>query len=185
MGIHDLKVQKAVFLDRDGVLNRAIVRNGRPYPPKDVTELEILPGVETACHALRTAGYLLIVVTNQPDVTRGKTTRDVVAAMNKILSDGLPVRDIRVCYHDDSDHCSCRKPKPGLLLDAAGQWHIDLSASFMVGDRWKDIEAGASAGCKTIFINNNYSERKPDRPDYCANSFAEAANWILQSRLQG
>ena len=182
MGVRDLKVQRAVFLDRDGVLNRAVVRDGRPYPPRDVSELEILPGVEEACAALRTAGYLMIVVTNQPDVARGKTTRDVVAAINQALSDGLSVRDIRVCYHDDSDHCSCRKPKPGLLLDAADQWHIDLSNSFMVGDRWKDIEAGASAGCKTIFINNGYSERKPNSPDYCVDSFVEAVDWILQRR---
>ena len=182
MGVADLKLRRAVFLDRDGVLNRAIIRDGKPYAPKNVSELDILPGVDEACAALRKAGFLLIVVTNQPDVARGTLSRDDAAAVNRALSDRLPVDDVRVCYHDDSDRCSCRKPKHGLLLDATRDWHVDLSASYMVGDRWKDIEAGESAGCKTVFIDAGYSERKPNDPDYCVDSLVEAVDRILQPR---
>ena len=175
-------MRQAVFLDRDGVLNRALVREGKPYPPASPAELEILPGAVEACAALHEAGFLLIAVTNQPDVARGTQRREVVEAMNQALHTHLPLDDIRVCYHDDSDHCPCRKPEPGLLLEAARDWDIDLSASFMVGDRWKDIEAGRRAGCKAIFVDHGYAERKPDSPDHQVSSLMEAVGWILQHR---
>ena len=172
--------RQAVFLDRDGVLNRSVVRDGKPHPPADATEMELLPGVAGACSALHEAGFLLIVVTNQPDVARGAATRAQVEAINSALSGQLPLDDVRVCYHDDPDSCSCRKPKCGLLRDAARDWDIDLSASFMVGDRWKDIEAGHRAGCRTIFVDAGYSERQPATPDCRVHSLAEAARWILE-----
>lgn len=171
---------RAVFLDRDGVLNRAFVRAGRPYPPTNLDELEMLPGVVEACDALHKAGFLLIVVTNQPDVAEGTLRREVVEAINQAISNQLPLDDIRVCYHDDVDHCLCRKPKPGLLLEAARDWEIDLSASFMVGDRWKDIETGRRAGCKTVFIDNKYSEKDPSCPDHRVSSLIEAVSLILE-----
>ena len=177
-------MRQAVFLDRDGVLNRAIVREGKPHPPASLAELEILPGAVEACTALREAGFLLIAVTNQPDVARGTQRREAVDAINQALCDRLLLDDIRVCYHDDADHCPCRKPKPGLLLRAAQDWDIDLSASFMVGDRWKDIEAGRRAGCKTIFVDCGYAEREPHSPDYRAGSLVRAVDWILQYRTQ-
>ena len=173
-------MREAVFLDRDGVLNRAIVREGKPYPPTSIDELEILPGVARACVALHEAGLLLIVVTNQPDVARGIQRREAVEAINQALAHQLPLDDIRVCYHDDGPHCSCRKPKPGLLLDAARDWEIVLCSSFMVGDRWKDIEAGKRAGCQTIFVDYGYAERAPDNPDCRVASLLEAAYWITQ-----
>lgn len=173
---------QAVFLDRDGVLNRAIVRKGRPYPPTSLAELKILPGVIEACTSLQEAGFLLIAVTNQPDVARGTHRREVVEAINQELRKRLPLDDIRLCYHDDVDHCSCRKPEPGLLLEAARDWEIDLSASFMVGDRWKDIEAGRRARCKTVFVDHGYTEREPDNPDHRVGSLVEAVPWILQHR---
>ena len=175
-------MRKAVFLDRDGVLVRAIVRDGKPYPPASLAELEILPGVAEACAMLHEAGFLLIVITNQPDVTRGTQRREVVEAMNQALHNQLPLDDIRVCYHDDADRCLCRKPQPGLLLQAGQAWNIDLSASFMVGDRWKDIEAGRRAGCKTIFVDYGYEERQPDCPDHRVSSLIEAVAFILQDR---
>jgi len=177
-------MRQAVFLDRDGVLTRAIVRDGRPYPPANLAELEILPGVAEACTMLHEAGFLLIVVTSQPDVARGTQGREVVEAINQALRDQLPLDDIRVCYHDDADYCSCRKPEPGLLLQAARVWNIDLVASFMAGDRWKDIEAGRRAGCRTIFVDYDYGERKPDRPHHRVTSLLEAVDWILQHRTQ-
>jgi len=170
---------RAVFLDRDGVINRTIVRNGLPYPPHNLAELEVLPGVAESLRRLREAHYYLIVVTNQPDVARGTQTKETVEAIHNFLKAQLPIHDFRVCYHDDSANCHCRKPKPGMILDAAEVYDIDLSQSFLVGDRWRDIEAGSRAGCKTIFIDYHYSEPNHSQPDIVLHSLAEAADWIL------
>jgi D-glycero-D-manno-heptose 1,7-bisphosphate phosphatase len=180
-------MRRAVFLDRDGVLNRTyLYRDGKTHPPANLKDLEILPGAEEACHDLRRAGFLLIVVTNQPDVARGAQVREVVEAINNRLQQNLALDDFRVCYHDNQDKCSCRKPKPGLLLRAGDSWGIDLAQSFMVGDRWTDIEAGRNAGCKTIFIGTvpllDVDRRKPD---FQAASLLEAASWILKGHQPG
>lgn len=172
-------MRRAVFLDRDGVINRAIVRDGRPYPPANLSQLEILPGVEKALQNLHHAHYLLVVVTNQPDVARGVTKKEEVEKINESLLAKLPLDAIKSCYHDNSDFCLCRKPLPGLLLMAGEEYGIDLSKSFMVGDRWRDVEAGASAGCKTFFINYRYSEPQPQMPDFIVSSLLEAQKIIL------
>jgi D-glycero-D-manno-heptose 1,7-bisphosphate phosphatase len=170
---------RAVFLDRDGVLNRSIVRAGRPYPPSNVDELEILPGVPEAVRRLRSAGFLLIGATNQPDVARGTQHREVVEAIHARLLAEVPIHRILVCY-EDGDDCPRRKPNPGLLLEAAAEHAIDLPASYMVGDRWRDIEAGRRAGCRTVFIDLGYDERQPDPPaDHIAADLKDAADWIL------
>ena len=179
MGINPLSARRAVFLDRDGVLNKAIIRGGRPYPPAGLSTLEVLTGVPDACDALHQAGFILIVVTNQPDVARGTQSREIVEAINQALRTRMLLDDVRVCYHDATAQCTCRKPEPGLLLEAACDWGIDLSASFMIGDRWKDVDAGNRAGCRTVFIDRGYAERAPASPDYRAHSLAEAADWIL------
>jgi len=131
----------AVFLDRDGVLNAATLLDGRPYPPTSAAEVTILPGVPTALAALRDAGYAIVVVTNQPDVARGTRTRAGIEAIHARLRAELPVDAIYCCFHDDGDECACRKPRPGMLLEAARELSLDLAASFMVGDRWRDTEA--------------------------------------------
>lgn len=172
-------VQRAIFLDRDGVLNRATVRYGRPFPPRGIHELEILPGVTEACRTLRDAGLLLIVVTNQPDVARGTMTLEEVAEVHQRLHDKLPLNAVLVCMHDDRDGCQCRKPAPGLLLQARDRFRIALEESVMVGDRWRDIEAGRRAGCRTVFVASDYSERLPEGQDITVKSLAEAVPWIL------
>ena len=171
--------RRAVFLDRDGVLNRAVVRDGNPYPPTGLADLEVLPGVVEALTRLKQAGFLLIVVTNQPDVARGTARRQDVEAMHARLAATLPLYEIRACYHDSRDGCACRKPMPGMLLSAATQHDIDLSESFMVGDRWRDVEAGERAGCRTFFIDYGYAEKQPERCDFRVASLAEAAQTIL------
>jgi len=177
---------RAVFLDRDGVINRALVRDGKPYPPSTVAELEILPGVPEALQALRKAGYKLLVVTNQPDVARGRQSQQTLDELHQALLARLPIDDIFVCPHTDEDKCACRKPLAGMLFEAARKHNIDLSASFMVGDRWRDIEAGYNAGCRTILIDYGYSERAPDHvPDLRVASLREAADWIIRSTLEG
>jgi D-glycero-D-manno-heptose 1,7-bisphosphate phosphatase len=182
MGIHG--ELRAVFLDRDGVITRAIVREGRPFAPDTEEGLELLPGVATALERLRSAGFRLVVVTNQPDVARGTLRPDVLERMHEQLRSRLPIDDIRTCPHDDGDGCACRKPRPGLLEGAAGAAHISLRDSFMVGDRWRDVEAGRRAGCRTVFVDYGYDERRPVDPDAVVGSLAEAASWILSTQEQ-
>jgi D-sedoheptulose 7-phosphate isomerase len=172
----------AVFLDRDGVLNRAFVRDGKPLPPPGSHDLEIMPDAAPALKELKSHGFPLYVVTNQPDVARGLITRAEVEAVHRKLASALPIDDIFVCYHDDVEHCACRKPSPGMLFAAARKHNIDLSRSFLVGDRWRDVDAGHAAGCKTILIDYGYRERKPAQPpEASVSSLREAADWIVRS----
>ena len=170
----------AVFLDRDGVLNRTIVRNSVPHPPDSVAEVEILPGVAQALARLVEYKFMLIVVTNQPDVARGKQTRDEVDRINQHLGAQLGLKAFSVCFHDTPDNCACRKPKPGLLIEAARAYNIDLRRSFMVGDRWSDIAAGQAAGCRTVLIDLPYSQGDRCTPDARVTNLGEAADWIVR-----
>lgn len=174
------KVTPAVFLDRDGVLNVAAVRDGLPYSPANVRELKIAPGAPESLARLRAAGFLLIVVTNQPDLARGKQTREVMEEIHGALRSTLPLDAIYVCPHDTADNCSCRKPAPGMLLAAAADFHIDLPRSFMIGDRWRDIDAGARAGCRSVLIDFGYRDRASDAPPQATvGSLSEGVDWIL------
>jgi D-glycero-D-manno-heptose 1,7-bisphosphate phosphatase len=168
-----------VFLDRDGVLNRTIVRNGVPYPPDSVSEVEILPGVAEALCRLVEMGLPLIVVTNQPDVARGTQTKAAVEAINQHLRERLPLTAFYVCFHDTPDNCTCRKPKPGLILDAAAAYNIDLRRSFLVGDRWSDVAAGQAAGCQTLLIDLPYSQGDRCTPGHRVRDPGEAVEIIL------
>ncbi len=172
-------MKRAVFLDRDGVINRAVVRDGKPFPPDSLKELEILPGVAEALADLRAAGFVNVIVTNQPDVATGKQSREVVEAMHGFLLSALPIDAVKVCYHTDPDNCACRKPKPGMLLEAARELSIDLDASFMVGDRWRDVGAGQAAGCKCFFLDCGYAEKRPEKPYIAVKSLIEAGDLIL------
>ena len=171
--------RRAVFLDRDGVINRSLIVEGKPVPPASLDELELLPGVPEALELLHAAGFLLIVITNQPDVARGKTARQVVDEMNNQLLMSLPLAAVHTCYHDDADACTCRKPEPGLLLTAAIHYNLDLSGCYMVGDRWRDMEAGRRAGCRTLFIDYQYEEPRPELYDFSCGSLLDAAGFIL------
>jgi D-glycero-D-manno-heptose 1,7-bisphosphate phosphatase len=175
--------RRAVFLDRDGVLNRAVIREGRPYPPDSVDAVEIIPGVTEALGRLKKAGFVLIVVSNQPDVARGTVSRTVVEAINAHLADRLPVDRFIMCYHDSGDGCDCRKPRPGMLLAGGREYDIAMESSYMVGDRWRDMEAGINAGCKTLFIHYGYREKQPQRYDARVASLTEAATLILEGRI--
>jgi D-glycero-D-manno-heptose 1,7-bisphosphate phosphatase len=179
MGIHGKVMRSAVFLDRDGVINRAVIRDGRPYPPASLQDLEILPHVPEALSAMKAEGYALVVVTNQPDVARGTASRELVDGIHERLKSELDLDAILTCFHDNADACGCRKPKPGLLFQAAHDFDIDLSSSFMVGDRWSDVEAGKRAGCSTLFIECGYDEEPPSSCDFRAGSLIEASRIIL------
>ena len=178
MGISSLN-NKAVFLDRDGVINRAVVLDKKPFPPVSVQDLEILPDVPEALHLLKKNGFLLIVVTNQPDVGRGTQKRGIVEEIHSFLKNQLPLDDIYVCWHGKDGECDCRKPLPGLIFQAAEKYQINLQKSYLIGDRWKDIEAGKAAGCKTIFLDYHYNEILRSQPDFKVTSILKASNWIL------
>jgi D-glycero-D-manno-heptose 1,7-bisphosphate phosphatase len=177
VGVSPLK--RAVFLDRDGVLNRAIVRDGKPYPPSNVEELEILPGVAEGLARLKQLEFDLIVVTNQPDVARGTQNLANLDAIHDVLRTSLPLDAIYVCAHDGPDGCDCRKPKPGLLLQASRDRALALGDSFLIGDRWRDIDAAAAAGVPAVWIDYGYQERGPkSAPLARVKNFLEAVRCI-------
>lgn len=172
-------MNRAVFLDRDGVVNRPIIRDGKPFPPVTAEEFELLPGVAEACARLRSMGYLLVLATNQPDVGRGTLTQEIVEAMHAKMLSLVPMDRVEVCYDPGQGVPSdFRKPAPGMLLRAAAEMHIDLAASWMVGDRWRDIDCGARAGCRTVFIDWGYDEALRAAPDFRVANLMEAAEVI-------
>jgi D-glycero-D-manno-heptose 1,7-bisphosphate phosphatase len=172
---------RAIFLDRDGTLNRQIIREGKPFPPQTLDEFALFPGVAQACHELAAAGFVLVVVTNQPDVGRGTQRQDVVESMHSRLRELIPeVQHIEVCFDPGRGEVSRRrKPEPGMLLDAAAMLRLDLSRSWLIGDRWRDIDCGKRAGVRTIFINFGYSEELCSAPDFEVSSFVAAAGIVL------
>jgi D-glycero-D-manno-heptose 1,7-bisphosphate phosphatase len=175
-------LRRAVFLDRDGVINRALEREGLPYPPRSLSEFEILPDVPAACARLKQAGFMLVVVTNQPDVGRGTLKQEIIEAIHAGMCQQLPIDRVEVCYHPGrgASDCDCRKPKPGMLLRAAKALGIDLAQSWMVGDRWRDIDCGHAAGCRTIFIDRGYVEELRQKPHFSAGNLAQATDIILR-----
>jgi D-glycero-D-manno-heptose 1,7-bisphosphate phosphatase len=174
---------RAIFLDRDGVINRPLIRASQPYAPSSLDEFEILPGVPKACQILKQLGFLLVVATNQPDVGRGRLPRGVVEDSHEGLAKQLPIDRVMTCFHGGTaygDPCTCRKPLPGMLLQAAGELKISLAESFMIGDRWRDIDCGLNAGCKTIFIDWGYEEQLTRDPDFRARDLLDAAQFIVE-----
>jgi D-glycero-D-manno-heptose 1,7-bisphosphate phosphatase len=179
MGEHEVKA-RAIFLDRDGVINRAMERDGFPYAPMSLSEFEIYPEVPEACRRFKQAGFLLVVATNQPDVGRGTLKQEVVESIHAEMCRQIPVDRVEVCYHPGQGlpDCDCRKPKPGMLLRAAGELGIDLAQSWMIGDRWRDIDCGHAAGCRTILIDRHYTEALKQQPDFRAENLLEATGII-------
>lgn len=172
-------MKKAIFLDRDGVINKLVIRNGKAQAPYTLLEFDLYPGVEEAFQIISESDYLAIVVTNQPDVARGWVSHESVEMINNKILEMLPIDDIKVCFHTNSDQCLCRKPMPGMLLEAAKEWEIDLKNSFMIGDRYGDITAGVKAGCKTILVGAGDNQGDHPNPDYRANSLLESVSIIF------
>ncbi len=186
MGEHEV-TRPAVFLDRDGVLNRTVIRDGIPFPPATLEEFELYPDVAQGCVDLKQAGFGLVVVTNQPDVGRRTQSRELVEAMHWKLRHAVPLLDaIEVCYHAGADYgepCDCRKPKPGMLLRAAANHAIDLQRSFFIGDRWRDVDCAHAAGCRAVFIDHGYKEPLRQQPEFRVATFGEAVTVILRNQL--
>jgi D-glycero-D-manno-heptose 1,7-bisphosphate phosphatase len=173
-----MNVRRAVFLDRDGVINKLIKKGEAYYSPHRTGELELYPGVRRSLEILKCLKFVIVVFTNQPDIKRGMMILEDLQAMHETIKNELPIDDIFVCLHDDSDLCACRKPEPGLLLEAASKWNIDLGKSFVIGDRWRDIEAGSRAGCGTLLIGDSKDQERPCRPDHTAGDLASAVRII-------
>ncbi len=183
MGKHQV-TRRAVFLDRDGVINHAVVRNGKPHPPSGPTDFRLYDDVVDGCARLKTASFLLVLITNQPDVGRGTQSREAVEAMHLKLQSALPSLDrIEICYHGGERYgqpCDCRKPRPGLILRAAAELNIDLKESYVIGDRWRDIDCARAAGCRAIFIERGYKEKLRQTADVTVANFKEAVNAVLR-----
>jgi D-glycero-D-manno-heptose 1,7-bisphosphate phosphatase len=176
----------AVFLDRDGTLNLQVVRDGKPYPPATLAEFALFPGVPEACAELAAAGFVLVVATNQPDVGRGDQAQSVVESMHARLRELVPsIQHIEVCYAPGQGRAHPedyrRKPEPGMITDAAKTLGLDLSRSWMVGDRWRDIDSGQRAGLRTVFIDFGYAEELRAAPDHTVKTFPAAAAVILKA----
>ena len=176
-------MQRAIFLDRDGVLNHADVRKGKPYAPTIFKDFNILPGVYETLSSLKKIGFSLAVITNQPDVGNGRVRKEVVQKMNDHLKMILPIDLIKVCYHAQTYNCNCRKPKPAMILEAAAELPAILTESYMIGDRAGDISAGKAAGCTTILIDKNYTEKLIDKPNFRVPSLEAAANIIISLNM--
>lgn len=167
-------------MDRDGVINAARVVNGKPYPPSSLQDFEILPGVKSALEKLKKIGFLTIIVTNQPDVATGKQSKKTVMQIHDLILKSLSIDDIKVCYCRPGPNCHCYKPSPEMLKESASDWNVDLTLSYMVGDRWRDIGAGKKAGCTTLLIDYQYEEKMRHQPDFVVSSLAEAADLICE-----
>jgi D-glycero-D-manno-heptose 1,7-bisphosphate phosphatase len=180
-------MMRAVFVDRDGVLNAVVVKGGWPYPPASAADLTFLPGVRERLDELKRLEVLVVCVTNQPDVARRTVTRATVDEINARVKAEMPLDDLLVCYHDDQDRCDCRKPRPGLLLEAARRFGIDLRRSYMIGDRWKDVACGAAAGCTTtVFVDYGYSESyKGPPPTQTSATAAQAFDYVIGQLTSG
>jgi D-glycero-D-manno-heptose 1,7-bisphosphate phosphatase len=171
--------RRAVFLDRDGVLVRTEVRNGKPYAALTLDAFEILPEAPGAVRSLKAAGFVTVLTTNQPELARGNVDSATMTAMHDRLRAEMPLDDVRICPHDSGEGCDCRKPAPGMLLRAARDLDLDLATSYMIGDRWRDVGAGRAAGCRTILIDRGYTEPEREIPDFTVADVAEAARLIL------
>ena len=176
--------RRAVFLDRDGVLNRVVVRNGKPYPPSRAEDFELYEDVADGCARLKAANFLLVVITNQPDVGRGTQSRETVEAINLKMQSELPLLDhIEICYHAGKDYgesCDCRKPKPGMILRAAVELNIDPKRSYVIGDRWRDVDCARAAGCRAIFIQRGYKETLREAPDFIVTTFNDSVSAVFR-----
>jgi D-glycero-D-manno-heptose 1,7-bisphosphate phosphatase len=172
----------AVFFDRDGVLVKPVLRDGIPYAPLRHEDFSLLPGAVEAVALVRNAGFLAIVITNQPEVRRGQLDPALLAEFHQRLREQTLVDDILACPHDDRDHCACRKPKPGMILEAARRHGIDLSRSYLVGDTERDLGAAHSAGLPLILIDAPHNQHL--HPDHRARGVLAAAAMILQPGLR-
>lgn len=173
-------IKRAIFLDRDGVINNVIIKEGKAFSPRKFEDFKFIDGIKDVLERFRTRGLLNIIVTNQPDVARALMEKKELQKMHNLIRESLPIDDIFICPHDDADNCNCRKPKAGMLFEAAKKWDIDLNESFIIGDSWKDMEAGRNAGCITVLIDSPYNKQTDS--DLRVNELLAVAEIILNGQ---
>ena len=171
---------KAVFLDRDGIIVIPEFRNGRSYAPRTLKNFKFYKSLNVYLKRLKKLNFINIVVTNQPDVQNGVISHQMLKKMNDIILDKFFIDDIEYCIHNSGSNCRRRKPNAGMLEDAAQKWNIDFSKSFIIGDRKSDIDAGKKIGVKTIFIDHDYKERKPTNVDFISESPIAGLKYIIK-----
>jgi len=173
----------AFFIDRDGVINKSKIVDGVCKPPSDLIGLQLHEGVVLAVENLMLSGITPVVITNQPDVARGIQSREIVEQINDRIKDLTGIVHFYVCYDDDTSNCDCRKPKIGLIKQSSNDLSIDIKRSFLIGDRWKDISAGQTAGVReTFFIDYSYPEKQPSQPFTLVKSLLEASVLVTRER---
>lgn len=179
-----MRTNKAIFLDRDGILVIPRFSNGRSFAPRSINEFKFYKNIKFYLNKFKELGYLNIVVTNQPDIQNGLLSLDVLKKMNRKILNLLPIDDIEFCIHNSKSNCRRRKPNVGMLEDASKKWNIDLKNSFMIGDRKSDIDSGNQLGIKTIFVDYNYIEKKPLNANFFVDNIYDAFCYILKLNLQ-
>ena len=173
-------MKKAIFLDRDGVLSKTSLVNGKSFAPRNLRDFKLYSDSTQSVKKLKSIGFMVFVVTNQPDVGKKLISRSTLEQMHNKLKKKTHVDGIYVCVHRQDENCYCRKPNPGMILDAAKKHHIDWKKSFVVGDRASDIEAGQKANCRTIFLKKKYYENAPTKQEATFLNLREATNYILK-----
>ena len=171
-------LRKAIFLDRDGIINHSLIENGKPIAPHSMSDFSLMDGVEHLIEKLSGLGYLIFIVTNQPDVARGKLRKSEIKKMHEFMCEKIKIDDVMVCYCEEGIDCPCYKPSPYMIIELAKKWNVDLGNSFMIGDRWRDVGAGLGAGCTTIFVDYAYDEALIFTPNHVVKSLSEACNII-------
>jgi D-glycero-D-manno-heptose 1,7-bisphosphate phosphatase len=171
-------MKRCVFIERDGILNEVRVGPKNQIAPLTLEEFKVNASAVAPLRRLKSAGFVLIVTTNQPGLSRGYQSRHELDRMHDLVRRTFPVDDILVCPHDENDHCPCRKPRPGLLIEAAFKWHVNLDHSFVISDKWQDAEAARTAGCTSLLVNSPWVGRV--HHDFVLNDLETIGSKILQ-----
>lgn len=172
--------KKAVFLDRDGVINAIVSRGGKLSVPFSVNEFKVIEGAREAVALLKAHGFVCIVVTNQPDIARGNLSEKNLSAIHKYMQKETGVEAVYFCPHSKDGECNCKKPAMGMVQDAVREHGIVLAESWLVGDRWRDIQMAKNAGLKSILVVTDATKEDvvPMEPDYSVKNLSEAARII-------
>ena len=171
-------VKSAVFIERDGILNLVRIENGHPVPPLRRSDFRLNLEAIQPIRQLRLAGFKLIVTTNQPWLSHGCLSRYELERMHEQLRQAFPIDDILVCPHEEMDECPCRKPLPGMFIEAAAMWHLDISRSFVLSDKWQDAEAARRIGCISVLVRSPWTGK--GHHDFLAPNLAAAVGIIKQ-----
>jgi D-glycero-D-manno-heptose 1,7-bisphosphate phosphatase len=174
-------MRPAVIIERDGILNHPRVEKNQPVPPLRFEDFHINEDAIEPIKELKAAGFLVIVTTNQPGLSRGTQSRRELDLMHGMMRRKFPIDDLFICPHDEMDRCPCRKPKPGLIKEAIWKWQLDMDRSFVISDKWQDAQAAHVMGCTSILLQSPWNGK--GHHDFVLPDIPSLAQKILQ--LQG